>query len=71
MYVHMHITFKLNGAPWYALHVLTPFHNTYNSLIKVGSKYTSTFLDVIDYLPGMSNANIRKECLVTNQGGKL
>jgi hypothetical protein len=56
----MHITFKLNGASWHALNVLTPFHNTCNSLLKVGSKYTSTFLNVINYLPGMSNANIRK-----------
>jgi hypothetical protein len=66
----MHMAFRVNFAPKYTSKASTPFHKSYNSSIK-GSKYTSTFLDVQDYLLGMINVNLKKCLLVTSHGGKL
>jgi hypothetical protein len=68
--LQMHMTFRVNFAPKYTSKASTPFHKSYNSSIK-GSKYTSTLLDVQDFLPGMIKATLKKCLLVTNHGGKL
>jgi hypothetical protein len=57
--LHIHMAFKMNLVPKYASKASIPFHKNYSSSIK-GCKYTSTLLNVEDYLLGMIRVGIKK-----------